>query len=258
MPVQRHNKNKNEINMNKKIKRYLLPLCLPLCFQATAADLNTYYIYKKDNANYFETFSWAKAPKADFPKEISNNYGFKNKFNLLTMSMLKNKLKDTNYDLRLTNEKVNEMQTMAKYISDKYMLSLEQTEQVVYEVYKNAHTQNIEPHLILGLIDVESTFKTNAKNNGAKGLMQIIALYHPEEVNTIKSKDLDLVSVEGNIEVGVKVLSKYIKAQKGNISKALQMYNGSLNDKTQSYSRKVLTKMNMFAKVNQKTNISTT
>lgn len=239
--------------MKNKIQKLLLPFFLLFSFNLYAGD-NSYYVYKKEMVNYVDSLAWARAPKIDTPDLNKSNYGLLNKFSLLTFAKLNKKTLDLNYDLRLTKDKVTEMQKMASYITDKYEVPLSKAEKIVYEVYKNSAVHNVEPHLILGVIDVESTFQYNPVNklSSAKGLMQVIARYHPEEVSAIKAKNLELHSVEGSIEAGVLVLSKYLAAQKGNLSRALQAYNGTLHDKSQAYSKKVLGKMSMFAQVSKK------
>lgn len=239
--------------MKNKIQKLLLPFFLLLSFNLYAGD-NNYYVYKKEMVNYFDSLAWARAPKIDTPEVNKSSYGFVNKFSLLTFTKINKTNQNFTYDLRLTTDKLTEMQKMASYVTDKYDVPLAKAEKIIYEVYKNSVVHGVEPHLILGMIDVESTFQYNSVNRGssAKGLMQVIARYHPEEVSTIKAKNLELHSVEGNIEAGVLVLSKYLSAQKGNITRALQAYNGSLNDKTHAYSKKVLSKMSIFAQVSKK------
>jgi soluble lytic murein transglycosylase-like protein len=57
---------------------------------------------------------------------------------------------------------------------------------------------------------------------------------------------VDIWSINGNICVGTDILKEYTKIAGGNIKRALQLYNGSANDKTYKYSNKVLEKMHSF------------
>lgn len=149
----------------------------------------------------------------------------------------------------LYKSKLPEMKTIASYISEKYTMPLAKSETIVSEVYKNSAKYKLDPHLVLGMIEVESTFNPSVESQGAKGLMQIIPKYHPEEHNAIKAEKLDVQSIKGNITMGTLVLKKFLEDNKGNVVQALQKYNGSFKDKSQRYSKKVLYKMQEFTVV---------
>lgn len=80
---------------------------------------------------------------------------------------------------------------------------------------------DIDPNLILAIIQTESNFNPSAKSNtGAVGLMQIM----PNNFNHLGIKDA--YSIEENIMGGTKLLKEYIKRYHGNIEMALMAYNG--------------------------------
>jgi soluble lytic murein transglycosylase-like protein len=99
-------------------------------------------------------------------------------------------------------------------------------DKLIQLVYIHSKQHNLDPHLVLGQIKQESCFDTNARSfANAKGYMQVIAKWHPEEV---KGRNLNNEYV--GVEVGVTVLRKFIDLSKGNLSKALAKYSGGATD----------------------------
>lgn len=111
---------------------------------------------------------------------------------------------------------------------------------------------DIDPNLILAVIQTESNFNPSAKSKaGAVGLMQIM----PSNFKHLGIKNG--YDIEENIMGGTKLLKEYIKRYEGNIEMALMAYNGgptrmanrgvkSINDiykmpkETQNYVSKVM------------------
>jgi soluble lytic murein transglycosylase-like protein len=121
--------------------------------------------------------------------------------------------------------------------------NIENLDGFIDSVYINSKSNDLDPHLVLGLIRQESCFDTNAKSfANAKGYMQVIAKWHPDEV---KSRDLTNPSV--GIEVGTAVLNKYIKLSKSNLKKALTGYSGGANN---YYEKVVSYKVNLKKHIN--------
>lgn len=104
-----------------------------------------------------------------------------------------------------------------------------------YELQDTLHIAcddfNVDYRLVLGLIEHESSFNTQAvnKNSGCYGLMQLNPKYFP--------KDLD---AHGNIIYGVEYLSQCINRYDGNISAGLRAYNRGYDDGKRGYSNTVL------------------
>ncbi len=81
------------------------------------------------------------------------------------------------------------------------------------------------PQLVLAVIDVESAFDPFAVSYaGAVGLMQVMPFW-PTELGLSKK---DLIDVELNIRMGTSILAYYLEREKGNYTRALGRYNGSL------------------------------
>jgi len=89
--------------------------------------------------------------------------------------------------------------------------------------YNTAVKYGVPPLVVMGIIDKESGWNTEAKNfskiEKSYGLMQINTKAHPDykgEFDPVK-----------NIDYGVKLLAGLIKRHNGDISKAVASYNGS-------------------------------
>jgi soluble lytic murein transglycosylase-like protein len=72
---------------------------------------------------------------------------------------------------------------------------------------------------------------------GAKGLMQVIAKYHPEKLSDHGGEHA-LLEPEVNILVGAQILREY-QRRFGDTETALQMYAGALDEPTSQYASKV-------------------
>ena len=82
--------------------------------------------------------------------------------------------------------------------------------------------ENISPELIVGIVEIESSFNPMSKSNKkARGLMQVM----PEWVPKLGLKhESDLYDIDTSISIGVKVLKIHISEQKGSINKGLYYY----------------------------------
>ncbi len=144
-------------------------------------------------------------------------------------------------------EKARKIDILVKHLSKEYKLNNPYTKEILYTLYNETEKAKIDPLLFLSVIEVESSFNQFAQSHvGAIGLSQVMPEYHQSKIQTIAKENLDLWSVRGNIKVGVKVLQEYISMSDGNVEEALQRYNGSLNDMSRKYSKKVLTSFKKY------------
>jgi len=102
-------------------------------------------------------------------------------------------------------------------------------------VHREAKRANLQPELVLSVIQTESYFDHYALSYvGARGLMQIMPFWKKE----IGRPDDNLMDIDTNLRYGCTILSFYLKKEKGDMIRALARYNGSLG-KTK-YPEKVL------------------
>jgi soluble lytic murein transglycosylase-like protein len=86
---------------------------------------------------------------------------------------------------------------------------------------------------------IESRYNPVAESvMGAKGLMQVIAKYHPEKLSDHGGEQA-LLEPEINILVGAQILREYYR-RFGDLETALQQYAGALDEPTSQYANKVL------------------
>jgi hypothetical protein len=112
------------------------------------------------------------------------------------------------------------------YVDTKYV---EIPKSVAIDIAENivnlSKKYNISPELIVGIIQVESSFNPMAvSSKKARGLMQVM----PEWVKKIDgvNKITDLHDIDTNINTGVQVLLIHIEESNGSLSKGLYHYVG--------------------------------
>lgn len=92
-------------------------------------------------------------------------------------------------------------------------------------IHEEATRANLDPELVLAVIQVESKFDRFAvSSSGARGLMQIMPFWKKE----IGHPDDDLFNPRTNLRYGCAILRFYLDEKKGRLSDALAAYNGSL------------------------------
>jgi soluble lytic murein transglycosylase-like protein len=109
---------------------------------------------------------------------------------------------------------------------------------ILYHVHCEARRLKLPPGLVMAVIDVESRFDRWAVSNaGAVGLMQIMPFW-PRELGMTNE---ELVRTPQNIRMGCTILKFYLEREKGDYTRALARYNGSLGRR--NYSDLVLTRL---------------
>lgn len=91
-------------------------------------------------------------------------------------------------------------------------------------VFREAAVQNLDPDLVLAVMQIESAFDRYAISRvGAQGLMQVMPFWRLE----IGRPQDNLTHAETNIRYGTVILAHYIEVAKGDLVDALARYNGS-------------------------------
>jgi len=96
-------------------------------------------------------------------------------------------------------------------------------------ILKTAHYEatraELPPELVLAVIDVESNFDRFAISYaGARGLMQVMPFWLDE----IGRPDDDLFDIRTNLRMGCTILRHYLDRERGDRTRALARYNGSV------------------------------
>ncbi|MCK8516092.1 lytic transglycosylase domain-containing protein [Methylonatrum kenyense] len=98
-------------------------------------------------------------------------------------------------------------------------------EAMLQALYQEARLANLEPELVLAVIEVESNFDRFALSHaGARGLMQVMPFW----LETLGNGTDNLFRVRTNLRFGCTILRHYLDLENGNLTRALARYNGSL------------------------------
>jgi soluble lytic murein transglycosylase-like protein len=109
---------------------------------------------------------------------------------------------------------------------------------ILTRVHHEATIADLEPELVLAVIETESNFDTYAVSvAGALGLMQIMPFW----IDEIGRPDDNLIHLETNLRYGCTILKFYLDKENGDLRRALGRYNGSLGQRT--YPNKVIEKL---------------
>lgn len=93
------------------------------------------------------------------------------------------------------------------------------------QVHYEATRVEIEPELVLAVIEVESRFDEFAISvAGARGLMQVMPFWLEE----IGISDKNLFKIRTNLRMGCTILRYYLDMEPNDLGRALARYNGSL------------------------------
>ena len=100
--------------------------------------------------------------------------------------------------------------------------------EILQTVYCETHRRGVSllpPGLVMAVLDVESGFDRWAVSNaGAVGLMQVMPFW-PEQLGM---RRYELTHVAANISMGCAILRYYLDAEKRDVRRALERYNGAI------------------------------
>jgi soluble lytic murein transglycosylase-like protein len=109
---------------------------------------------------------------------------------------------------------------------------------ILEQVQCESKRLQLPPALVMAVIDVESRFNRWATSSaGAVGLMQVMPFW-PKQLGM---KNSQLVEIPHNIRMGCTILKYYLERERGDYSRALARYNGSLGRR--NYSDLVLVRL---------------
>lgn len=122
---------------------------------------------------------------------------------------------------------------LAKFVKD-----TKERDAILHHVYCESRRLDLPPGLVMAVIDVESRFDRWAVSHaGAVGLMQIMPFW-PRELGMTNH---ELVRIPQNVRMGCTILKFYLDRERGDYTRALARYNGSVGRR--NYSDLVLTRL---------------
>lgn len=149
----------------------------------------------------------------------------------------------------------HERQLLVDWISKRYPVNSEATELFVSAAYLAAHEIGLDPHLILAVMAIESSFNPEAESPvGAQGLMQVMTRVHSKRFEPhggIQSAKDPIT----NIRVGSAILKEYV-SRSGSVERGLKSYVGAAAYSHDfGYGAKVLAEYNRMKQVSRGKNI---
>ena len=132
-----------------------------------------------------------------------------------------------------------EYRTLAIYLSRRYRVAQDATEQLVGAAHEAGSRTGVDPLLILAVMAVESRFNPIAESvMGAKGLMQVIPRFHQDKLDALGGEE-SVFDPMTNIMVGARILKDAVR-RGGGLMPGLQLYAGAFSDDSQQYAQKVM------------------
>jgi soluble lytic murein transglycosylase-like protein len=123
-------------------------------------------------------------------------------------------------------EKLDWLTMMSNRLPRKWKPDYRQRVEFLKTVRYEAQRAGLDPHLVLGLIEVESYFRRYAVSSaGARGYMQVMPFWTEVIGDGDASKLFDMRT---NLRYGCAILRHYIDIEQGDLFRALGRYNGSL------------------------------
>ena len=127
----------------------------------------------------------------------------------------------------------------------RYIKDSEERLHILRHVHREAKRADLEPELVLAVIQIESAFDPYAVSVvGAQGMMQVMPFWKKE----IGRPNDNLINMETNLRYGCTILAHYLERERGNLTRALARYNGSLG--STRYPRKVMHAWDRYWQVN--------
>ncbi|MBN2346939.1 MAG: transglycosylase SLT domain-containing protein [Candidatus Aminicenantes bacterium] len=119
-----------------------------------------------------------------------------------------------------------------------YRLHAPEFSRIADAVFSLSRKHGFNPYLVMAIIFVESGFDRRAvSGKGACGLMQINYPVWKEALGIDRKK---LFQIDYNIEVGLTILKGYLMETRGDIVRALILYNNGYHYSGNNYHEKVL------------------
>jgi hypothetical protein len=119
-----------------------------------------------------------------------------------------------------------------------YRLQTPAFAEITGAVFNLSRKHGFNPYLVMAIIFVESRFDRHAvSRKGACGLMQVNYPVWKDELNIDRRR---LSQVDYNIELGLTILKGYLRETKGDIIKALILYNNGYKYANSNYHEKII------------------
>ena len=128
---------------------------------------------------------------------------------------------------------------ISSWISSSHNIDKKTSSEISNSVINRCIEKNLQPELVLAIIDKESEFVVKSRSSGGCiGLMQVHYKVHKEDLLKMGINAHNIWEVDSNINAGTKILRDCISSSRS-IKEALRRYNGARN---YTYANSVISK----------------
>ena len=181
---------------------------------------------------------------------INFNHNFKK--NQKALYMMSNEVMQLERKVNSDNWKLKNYDFL-EYKVNAFMKKYPKFSEIVDTAYRKSHQYGFHPDLVLGIMQVESNYNPEAVSTaGAYGLMQVNLSVWKDELSIDENNIFD---VDYNIDLGLQILKRYFLESKGNMERALHLYNNGYKYNNTSYIGKV--SKSLFSLNRNRNNITT-
>lgn len=107
---------------------------------------------------------------------------------------------------------------------ERFVKNPDQRLRLLRKIHSAARQTDLQPELVLAVIEVESHFNRYAVSSvGAQGIMQVMPFWK----NEIGRPEDNLIDLDTNLRYGCTILKHYMERSEGRLAEALARYNGS-------------------------------
>jgi soluble lytic murein transglycosylase-like protein len=153
-----------------------------------------------------------------------------------TILSLQNKVDKLNHKINIHQEAITKTD-FYRFQENIYRLQSPEFAKITASVFNQSRKLSFNPYLVMAVIFVESRFNRHAVSRaGAYGLMQV---NYPVWKNQLNIDFKKITQVDYNIELGLTILKNYLRETKGDVIKALILYNNGYKYTNNNYQEKV-------------------
>lgn len=156
-----------------------------------------------------------------------------------------------------------EEHALSDYIAGRWKVEGATARRVVQLAREAAKAHELDPLLVLAVVARESSFQHNGNAGNlnsdvesadidpgwAHGLMQVAGRFHPEKMPVDEHGNMRVTTDEENLHIGSRILKEYLQRDRGDLTRALQRYNGNLVEGDTRFASYVLRVRTQLAKV---------
>jgi soluble lytic murein transglycosylase-like protein len=154
-----------------------------------------------------------------------------------TIASLQNTVATLNHKLSFHQEAMAKSD-FYRFQENVYRLHAPEFTHIADSVFSLSRKHGFNPYLVMALIFVESRFDRRAvSGKGACGLMQVNVPVWKDALNIDRRR---VFQVDYNIELGLTILKSYLLETRGDIIRALILYNNGYNYTGNDFHEKVL------------------